>query len=62
VKKILNSITKYFKGVGKEIKRIRWTNGKDLAKLSITTVSFMLGLGLYFYAIDMLVSLLRSVA
>jgi len=62
MKKILNSITKYFKGVGKEIKRVRWTNGKDLAKYSITTIGFMLGLGLYFYAIDMLVSLLRSVA
>lgn len=62
MKKILNSITKYFKGVGKEINRIRWTTGKELVKLSITTVGFMLGLGLYFYAIDILVSLFRSVA
>ena len=62
MKKILNSITKYFKGVGKEIKRIRWTSGKELAKYSLTAVLFMLFLGVYFYAIDMLVSLLRSVA
>ena len=62
MKKILNSITKYFKGVGNEIKRIRWTTGKELVKASVTTVGFMLGLGLYFYAIDILVSLLRSVA
>lgn len=62
MKKLLNSITKYFKGVGKEIKRVRWTKGKELTKLSITTVVFMVGLGLYFYGIDMLVSLLRSVA
>ena len=62
MKKIFNSITKYFKGVGKEIKRIRWTSGKELAKASVTTIGFMLGLGLYFYAIDILVSLLRSVA
>ena len=62
MKKILNSITKYFKGVGKEIKRIRWTTGKELVKASVTTVGFMLGLCLYFYAIDILVSLLRSVA
>lgn len=62
MKKILNSITKYFKGVGKEIKRVRWTSGKDLAKASITTVGFMVFLGAYFYAIDLLVSLLRSVA
>ena len=43
-------------------KRIRWTKGKELTKASITTIGFMVGLGLYFYAIDMLVSLLRSVA
>ena len=62
MKKIFNSIKKYFKGVAKEISRIRWTKGKELTKASLTTIGFMLGLGLYFYAIDILVSLLRSVA
>lgn len=62
MKKILNAIAKYFKGVNKELKRIRWTSGKELAKYSLTAVLFMLFLGVYFYAIDMLVSLLRSVA
>lgn len=62
MKKILNKIVKYFKGVQKEIGRIRWTSGKDLFKYSITTITFMLFLGVYFYAIDMLVSLIRSVA
>lgn len=60
MKKILNAILKYFKGVKKEIKRIRWTTGKELLKYSITTVVFMLSLGIYFYAIDILVSVLRS--
>lgn len=60
MKKMLNAIAKYFKGVKKEIKRIRWTTGKELVKYSITTVAFMLCLGVYFYAIDILVSLLRS--
>ena len=62
MKKILNSITKYFKGVKKELSRIRWTSGKDLVKYSLTAVMFMTFLGVYFYAIDMLVSLIRSVA
>lgn len=62
MKKIINAITKYFKGVKKEIGRIRWTSGKDLAKYSATTILFMLTLGVYFYAIDLLVSLVRSVA
>ena len=62
MKKILNAITKYFKGVKKELSRIRWTSGKDLVKYSLTAVMFMTFLGVYFYAIDMLVSLIRSVA
>ena len=61
MKKIGNAIAKYFKGVKKEISRIRWTTGKELIKYSITTVTFMICLGIYFYAIDLLVSLLRSV-
>lgn len=62
MKKIFKSISKYFKGVKKEISRIRWTTPKDLLKYSITTISFMLFLGLYFYVIDLFVSLIRSVA
>lgn len=60
MKKILNSIAKYFKGVKKEISRIRWTTGKELVKYSLTTVTFMLALGVYFYAIDMIISWIRS--
>ena len=62
MKKIFKSISKYFKGVKKEIGRIRWTNGKDLTKYSITTILFMLFLGIYFYGIELLASLLRSMA
>ncbi len=62
MKKMINAITKYFKGVKKEFGRIRWTSGKELWKYSLTTVCFMVVLGLYFYGIDLLVSLLRSVA
>ena len=62
MKKIASGIAKYFKGVKKEIGRIRWVKGKELCKYSITTVTFMVALGVYFYAIDLLVSLLRIVA
>ena len=50
----------YFKGVKKEISRIRWTNKKDLLKYSVSTVLFMLFFGVFFYAVDILVALLRS--
>ena len=62
MKKMLNAITKYFKGVKKEMGRIRWTSGKELVKYSCTAVMFMLFLGVYFFVIDILVSLVRSVA
>ena len=61
MKKIFKGIKKYFKGVKKEITRIRWTSLKDLCKYSVTAVSFMVFLGMYFYLIDLLVSLIRSV-
>ena len=59
---IFKRILKYFKGVGKEFKRIRWTDGKDLVKSSICTLVFVIFFGLYFYAIDWIVLLVRSLA
>ena len=59
---IFKRIGKYFKGVGKEIKRIRWTNGKDLVKYSLCTLGFVVFFGLYFYAIDWIALLVRSLA
>ena len=59
---IFKRMIKYFKGVGKEIKRIRWTDKKDLLKYSVCTLVFVLFFGIYFYAIDWLVLLVRSLA
>ena len=59
---IFEKVGKYFKGVFKEIKRIRWTDKKDLFKYSVCTVVFVLFFGIYFYAIDWIVLLVRSLA
>lgn len=59
---VFKKISSYFKGVMKEIKRIRWTNSKDLFKYSLATVVFVVFFGLYFYAIDWIVLLVRSLA
>ena len=56
----MKKLVEYFKGIKKEISRIKWTNKKDLLKYSVSTVVFMLFFGVFFYAIDMLVALLRS--
>jgi len=56
----MKKIIEYFKGVKKEISRIRWTKGKELVKYSVAAVSFILFFCVYFYVIDVLVALLRS--
>lgn len=60
MKKIFDAISKYFRGVKKEIGRIRWTTGSDLLKYSISTIVVMICFGLFFYGVDILVSLIRS--
>ena len=59
-KSIFSKIIGYFKGVRKEISRIRWTKGKELGKYSVAAVSIIFFFCVYFYVIDMLVALLRS--
>lgn len=59
---VFKAIGRYFKGVGKEIKRIKWTSGKELVKYSIAAVGFVVFFGLYFYAIDWIALLVRSLA
>ena len=59
---IFKRIFKYFKGVVKEVKRVRWTDKKELLKYSVATVLFVCFFALYFYAIDWLVLLIRSLA
>lgn len=59
---IFKRIGKYFKGVGKEIKRIKWTSSKELVKYSIAAIVFVVFFGLYFYGIDWIALLVRSLA
>ena len=59
---IFKSIGKYFNGVQKEVKRIKWTDSKDLVKYSIASIIFVLFFGLYFYGIDWIALLVRSLA
>ena len=59
---IFKVIGKYFRGVGKEIKRIKWTSGKELVKYSVASILFVLFFGLYFYGIDWIALLVRSLA
>lgn len=59
---IFKAIKRYFTGVVKEIKRIKWTTGKELVKYSIASIILILFFGLYFYGIDWVALLVRSLA
>ena len=59
---VFKSIGRYFRGIVKEIKRIKWTSGKDLLRYSVAAVSFVIFFGLYFYGIDWIALLVRSLA
>ncbi len=59
---ILKKIKRYFNGVVKETTRIRWTSGKELVKYSIASIVFVLFFGLYFYGINWIALLIRSLA
>lgn len=61
MKKILSNIKNYFVGVKKEMGRIRWTKPKDLAKYTVSTLSFMIFFGIFFTVIDLVVTFLRSI-
>ena len=59
---IFKVIGRYFRGVSLEFKRIRWIDGKNLVKYSIAAVIFVIFFGLYFYGIDWIALLVRSLA
>lgn len=59
---IFKSISRYFKGVVTETKRIKWTTMKELVKYSIAAVAFVMFFGIYFYGIDWIALLVRSLA
>ena len=56
----MKKIIDYFKSVKNEMSRIRWTSKKELVKYSVSTIAFMVFFGIFFYAIDLIVALLRS--
>ena len=60
MKKVGKKIVDYFRGVKKEISRIRWTSRKELIKYSLSTIAFMFFFGVFFYLVDFLVALIRS--
>ena len=60
MKSFFKGIIDYFKGVKKEVSRIKWTSKKDLLKYSVASILFVVFFGVFFYVIDLVVAILRS--
>ncbi len=54
----MKKIIKFFKGIKKEISRVRWPNKKEMVKYSIATILFILFFALFFYLFDTIVAIL----
>ena len=47
-------------GVVSEFKKVHWPSKKDMVKYSIATIVFVIFCGLFFYAIDIIFALIKS--
>ena len=54
----MKKIIKFFKGIKKEISRVRWPNKKEMVKYSVATILFILFFALFFYLFDTIVAIL----
>lgn len=56
----MKKLKKFFNGVKKEGKVVRWPDGKTLVKYSCITIVMIMFFGLFFYGLDALFALIRG--
>ena len=64
-KKDKKTSKKHFKFLGEvrnEMSKVKWPSKKDMVKYSIATIVFVIFFALFFYAIDMVIALLKEVS
>lgn len=52
----MKKLKKFFIGVKKELKKVRWPNRKEMIKYSLATISFILFFALFFVATDLIIA------
>lgn len=53
-------IGNWIKSVFKEVSKVKWPSKKEMLKYSIATIVFVIFFSLFFYAIELLMALLKS--
>jgi preprotein translocase SecE subunit len=56
----VKKIKSFFKGIKKEAKAVRWSDGKTLLKYSCITILMLVFIGLFFYGLDALFAVIRG--
>ena len=49
-----------FKQIKKEISKVHFTNKKDMVKYSVATICFVIFFGVYFYLIELIMALVKT--
>ena len=55
----MKSLARFFVGVKKEMKKVRWLNKKEMVKYSVAVLSIMIFFGLYFFASDFIIGFVK---
>jgi len=50
----------FFKEVRKEMKKVKWPSKKEMVKYSFATICFILFFAIFFYAIEVIIALLKA--
>ena len=56
-----SGIITFFKEVKEEVSKVKWPSKKEMVKYSLATIIFIVFFGLFFYAIDLIIALLKEV-
>ena len=57
---LFKKIGNWCKSVIKEVSKVKWPSKKEMAKYSLVTIVFIIFFALFFYAIELLMALLKS--
>jgi len=56
----MKKVKKFFSEVKKELAKVKWPNKKDMVKYSVATIVFVIFFAGFFYAIDLLMALVKT--
>ena len=56
----MKKVKKFFSEVKKELAKVRWPNKKDMVKYSVATIIFVIFFAGFFYVIDLLMALVKT--